>query len=485
MNAEPRPLALPQQFQWWGLIPTVAGLYALSLVTGLFSALLAGVPGLLWLVTGLSMILLPGDPRVTAYMALASVLGLLVSIPLLFMAGIGATLLLMLFCVACFVVAGRMSLVLPLTPEVVPEPDDDLRMQVKVGFDDAIMGYFLITAKVPGGAQAAQMCDEAIELGQVLEARGWLDHPEQLHLTPLAPDQVNAQSARCYGHSYERISFDSGFVPDPALPGAAEWSSYIPNRRTNAWMLRHPGPPRPWLLCVHGYRMGDVWIDFGLFKPGYLHKKLGLNLLMPTLPLHGPRKIGRLSGDYYLDGDLLDLLFAQSQALWDLRRWIAWLRANEVELSGGQEAKIGVYGVSLGGYNTGLLSGYESDLAFGVAAIPVIDFAETLWRVMPPPHRRYFEARGLTQERYRDLLRPVSPLTRPSLLAPDRRFVVGASADRIVPVAQPALLAKHWGVDVQWYQGSHISIGQEHEPRAALEAAIQRAGWEPERPPYI
>lgn len=476
---EPRPLVLPRQWQWWGLVPTATGLYALHLIGGVATALLAGIPGLLWLVTGLSMLLLPGDPRVTGYMALASVLGLVTAVPLVFAAGFGAALLFVLLSLACFVVAGRMSLLLALTPEVVPTPDEDLRMQVKVSLDEMVMGYFLIVARVPGGGRAARMCDEAAELGQVLEDRGWLDDPGGLHLAPLAPDQVHSRPARCYGFDYERIGFESGFVPDPALPGAAAWSAQLPNRRAFAWMLRHPGPPRPWLMCIHGYRMGEPWIDFGLFKPGLLHRRLGLNLIMPILPLHGPRRVGRQSGDHYLDGDLLDLLFAQSQALWDLRRWLAWLRASQ------PRPQIGVYGISLGGYNTGLLTGYESGIDFGVAAIPVTDFAETLWRVMPPPHRRYFEARGLTQERYRELLKPVSPLTRPTLLAPDRRFVIGASADRIVPVAQPALLARHWDVETQWYQGSHMSIAREREPGDALEEAIRRAGWEPGAQPWV
>lgn len=476
---EPTPLVPPRQWQWWGLVPVLAGFYALHLVAGPVTALLAGAPGLLWLVTGISLMLMPGDPRITGYMALASVFGVLASIPLVFAAGLGASLLIVLLSLASFVVAGRMSLALSPTPLSVPQPDGDLRMQAKVGFDEAIMGFFLIAARVPGGARAARMCDEAIELGHVIEHRGWLEKPEQMHLAPLAPDQIQSRAARCYGFDYECLSFDSGYQPDSSLPGAAQWSAHLPNRRSMAWMLRHPGPPRPWLLCVHGYRMGEAWIDFGLFKPGLLHKKLGLNLLMPILPLHGPRRIGRQSGDQYLDGDLLDLLFAQSQALWDLRRWLAWLRANQ------PRPQIGIYGVSLGGYNTGLLTGYESGIDFGVAAIPVTDFAETLWRVMPPPHRRYFEARGLSEARYRELLRPVSPLTLPSLLAPDRRFVVAANADRIVPVAQPTLLARHWGVETKWYQGSHMSIGNEREPREAIEEGIRRAGWEPAAQPWV
>src|SRR3546814_8174322 len=52
---------------------------------------------------------------------------------------------------------------------------------------------------------------------------------------------------------------------------------------------------------------------------------------------------------------MTDLVYAESQALWDLRRTLAWLRANE---SG---ARVGVYGISLGGYNAALLSGYRSE----------------------------------------------------------------------------------------------------------------------------
>lgn len=475
----PRPLLLPRQYQWWGLLPALAGLYALNLVEGPVTALLAGPPALLWIVTGLSMVLLRGDARVTAYMALGSVLAVLVSLPMVFAADLADGLLFGLFGLACFVVAGRVSLGETLTPEEVPEPDDDLRMQAKVGFDEAIMGYFLIAARVPGGALAERMCTEALELGHALEGRGWLEAPERLHAVPDAPERVNAQPGKRYGFDFERISFDSGFQPDSGLPGAERWASRYANQRASAWMLRHPGPTRPWLVCIHGYRMGETWMDFGLFKPEYLHKRLGLNVLMPVLPLHGPRRVGRKSGDLYLDGDLLDLLFAQSQALWDLRRWLAWLRSNE------DRPQIGVYGVSLGGYNTGLLGGYEDNLDFVIAGIPVSDFASVIWKVMPPPHRHYFEARGLDEARYRQLLRPVSPLTLPCRVARDRRFVVAATADRIVPPAQPAVLAAHWETQTRWYQGSHMSIGQEAEPGLTLEDAMRVAGWSTDSRPYV
>lgn len=464
-------LKLPQQWQWRGGVPLVAGLFGISLVCGIGGALFAGIPALFLILTGMCTLFIPGDVRVKAYMGLASVIGVLCAVPLLFISGFWSALLFTALCVASFVVAGRGSLIDELSPEVVPQPENDLRMQAKVGFDEAVMGFFLLSARVPSGHMAARMCDEALGLEELIRKRGWDHAPETMHKTPEAPSQVNAQTARCQGLDYERISFESEFVPDPDLPLTGEWLQHNRNNRANAWMLRHPGPPRPWLVCIHGYRMGEAWIDFGLFNPRLLHRRMGLNLLMPTLPLHGPRRIGRLSGGHYLDGNLLELVLAQSQALWDLRRWLAWLRDSE------DQPQIGVYGISLGGYNTGLLTGYERDLAFGVASIPVVDFAEVLWRVIPPVHKQYFEARGITEDHYRDLLRAVSPLTMPSRLPQDGRYVVAANADRIVPVGQPALLAQHWGVEARWYQGSHMSIAHEFEPRMTLEQAVKQAGW--------
>lgn len=461
----------PRRWDATALVPVFAGLLSFSMVEGPFGALFAGLPGLFWLATGFALLFLSGDRRVTGYMALSSLLGIAFALPVMLVSGFVDGLLFAFLGAAVFVVAGRAGLQGEPAPPSVPEPDQDLRMQAKVGFDEAVMGYFLISARLPTGEHARRMCDEALGLQTVLERRGWLDRPERMHAAPEAPKLLQAQTGRIYGFDFEQLSFDSEFEPDAALPGAALWSVKLPNQRTNAWVLRHSGPTRPWLVCIHGYRMGDAWLDFGLFRPGLLHHRLGLNLLIPTLPLHGPRRVGRRSGDQYLDGDLLDLLFAQSQALWDLRRWIAWLRASE------EARQIGLFGVSLGGYNTGLLSGYEAGLDFGVAVIPVTDFAEALWGVLPARHRQYFEAQGLTLDRYRQLLHPVSPMARPTKLGRDRRFVVAANADRIVPVGQPLKLAEHWEIPVNWYRGSHMSVGREYEPRLALEQAMQAAGW--------
>src|SRR3546814_17177621 len=94
--------------------------------------------------------------------------------------------------------------------------------------------------------------------------------------------------------------------------------------------------------------------------------------------------------------------------------------------------------------NAALLSGYDKELDFVVAGIPVVDLAQALWSFAPPGHRAYYAEHGLTEALYRNILKPVSPLTRAPLLDRDRLFIVGASADRIVVPDHPLQLARHW-----------------------------------------
>jgi hypothetical protein len=461
----------PRQWQWIALWPIAAGLFAIAQVGGVASAILAGMPGVFLLMSGMSLLLMPGDPRITGYMAVAGALGTALSLPLMFATGFFDGLVFGVLCAGSFIVAGRSGLFGEPVAAGAPLPDRDLRMQIKAGLDEVVIGYFLGAAKVPSGEQAARICGEAPKLQQALESRGWLEHPEGFHQKPEAPLHVNVQSARSSGLDYEQVRFDSEYLPPADLPGAEVWATHTATQRTAAWLFRHPGPARPWLLCIHGYRMGEPWIDFSLFAARVLHHRYGLNLLMPILPLHGPRRIGRLSGDGFLDGDPLDLLYAEAQALWDLRRWLAWLRANE------PAPRIGVYGVSLGGYNTALLSAYEDGLDFAVAGIPVVDLAAAIWRFIPPQHRRYFVGNGLEEARYREILRAVSPLTLRPRLPSERLHIFAATGDRLLPASHALALSRHWERPVHWYQGSHLSVRRELTPRTVLKTAMTEAGW--------
>ena len=464
-------LPVPKQWEPLSGIPIIAGLYWLLAAYGGDWLLLGLIPGSLMLMAGMALLLMPGDLRITQYMAAGGFLGVVLVPPALIFGGFGDALAGGLLAVATYLTAGRVAVAREPLNENVPAPDKTLLMDAKVALDEALLAYFVGTAQIPSGDEVTRVGETARKLEEALKANGWLDRPESLHSAPPAPERVYVQQARIYGRAYERLNFPSGFKVDPRLPGAEAWAAHQDNNQAAAWVMRHPGPPRPWLMCLHGYRMGEPWLDFYLFPPRWLHERLGLNLFMPVLPLHGPRRTGLRSGDQFLDGDPLDLLHAETQALWDMRRALAWLRSQE------EAARIGVLGYSLGGYNAALLAQYEKNLDFVVAGIPAVDFAAALWRHLPPQHRLYSSEHGLTQERYRQVLSPVSPLARPPLMERERLYLFAGVADRLVLPEQVLQLSAHWGVPIQWYQGSHLSFRSEPVVRGHIEAAMQRADW--------
>ncbi|AXQ29030.1 hypothetical protein D0B54_10175 [Solimonas sp. K1W22B-7] len=465
---EPTP---PRQWEPLSLVPILAGLCWLLPQEGWGWLLWALIPGILLLASGTALLLFPGDPRISAYMALGSAVGVLFFLPAWIAGSFGSAVLALAGSVAGFMTAGRAALLREPQPLEAPAPDTGPRMDIKVGMDEAVLGYFVGGARLPGAEQAQQVCRQAEQMLAVYRQRGFDRDPSLLHAAPPPPSSTNVQKARHRGQDYELLRFDSGFAPDAGLPGAAAWKGHAANNECHVRLLRHPGPPRPWLLCIHGYRMGDTWLDFSLFSPRWLHQRMGFNIIQPVLPLHGPRRGGARSGDHYLDGDPLDLVHAQSQALWDLRRSLAWLRHSE------GKPRVGVLGYSLGGYNTALLASYERQLDFAVAIIPVMDFASALMRFLPPAHLRYYRHYGLDEQRYREILQVVSPLARAPLLPRERLHVVAATADRIVLPQHPLMLGRHWNVPVTWYQGSHLSIRYEREPGQVLRHAALSAGW--------
>lgn len=461
----------PKQWEVLSWVPIVSGLYWLLAGEGGSWWFWAVLPGSLQLAAGVGLLVTPGGQRTLSLLAVGSGLGLLLLLPAWWAGGFGIALIAGVLSLLSFLVAGRLAVrQAPLYLGATP-PEASTRLDLKVAIDEFVLGYFVGTAKVPSGSAAARACEDVVQLEAAIQSRGWDRDAADLHPAPPAPEETYIDRARIRGLDYEVLRFDSAYSPPDEFPGAAAWRGLPNNGECQVRLLRHPGKPRPWLMCIHGYRMGVPWMDFGLFPPAALHQKLGLNLIMPVLPLHGARRAGLRSGDEYLDGDLANLFYAQSQALWDLRRTLAWLRANE------PGARVGVYGVSLGGYNTALLSTYEPELDFALAAIPVIDLAQALWSVSPSAHQAYFTQQGLTEARYRAVLQAVSPLSRPCLLPPERRFIVAATADRIVVPHHPLLLSRHWETPVQWYQGSHLSIRGEHEVRDLLKLALSRASW--------
>lgn len=297
--------------------------------------------------------------------------------------------------------------------------------------------------------------------------RGWLADPRGYHgdPPPLEPRELRHATSR--GIPYGHLVFTSDYAPHAGEPGRARWLGYAANRFGHAWVLEHPGAPRPWLICIHGYRMGFPLADFTAFPVRWLHHRLGLNLVFPVLPLHGPRRRGRRTGDGFLTGDYLDTVHLQAQAAWDIRRVLGWVRQAR------NAPAVGAYGLSLGGYTAALLASLTGDLDVVVCGVPATSHSAIARRNLPSFLVRATEWFGFAWERIDALLRVVSPLALPPRLPRERRFLYAGTADRLVPADGVCALWRHWDRPrIEWYQGSHVSFGWERPVRLLLREAL-------------
>ena len=307
---------------------------------------------------------------------------------------------------------------------------------------------------VPAPDVVRRAVDDALAMRDFLGTRGWFNDPTTYHRTPDAPTQVTLDEKTAWVSTrplrYQHLAYESGYEPHPGEPGRARWLAHEQNATFHAYVLEHPGPPRPWLVCVHGFGMGTPVVNLGGFDIHRLHEELGLNVLLPCLPYHGPRSANRMSGGELLQPDYLNVIHMFAQAVWDIRRSIAWLRHRGAE-------QIGLYGLSLGGYNVSLVSAMEQDLACVIAGIPAVDFVSLAQDNEPWLFRRYHDEFPTDWDVLRAITHVVSPLAFSPQIPVDRRFIFAGTADRVARPVQARALWRHWERPrIHWFSGGHV-----------------------------
>ncbi|MGD9622604.1 MAG: alpha/beta hydrolase family protein [Mycolicibacterium sp.] len=298
--------------------------------------------------------------------------------------------------------------------------------------------------------------------------KGWLENTEAFFAQPPALADVTVLKVKSRRHSHARIAFDSGYAPDPGEPGAQRWSSYAANNRGYGLMLRHP-EPRPWLVCIHGAEMGRAALDLALFRARHLHEDLGLNVLLPVLPMHGPRARGLPPGAVFPGEDVMDNVHAAAQAVWDVRRLLSWIRSME------PDSPIGLNSISLGGYVASLVASLENGLTCAILGVPVADLVQLLGR-----HAGL--ARDDPRRKTVALAEPIGAMISPLSMQPrvpiSGRFIYGGIADRLVqPREQVARLWEHWGKpEIVWYPGGHTGFFQARPVQRFIDDAVVQSG---------
>ena len=301
-----------------------------------------------------------------------------------------------------------------------------------------------------GDADLPAIEAETEEALSFYEGQGWLDDPLSVHVEKRVPRVVDARVLAWRQIRYERLVVDAGWRPHPDEPGAERWFQHDENRLAVFRLFEHQGAPRPWVICVHGTGMGANGVDFRGFEVPWLHRRLGLNVALPVLPLSAGR---RRRGEELVQFPTIK----QVQNLLALLGTASELRALVGILRGRGAPEITVTGVSLGGYVTGMAAATVPGVDRVIAGIPASDFQSLILHHVPPEERDEYR-RPL--ELGRQLHRVVSPLDLDPQVPPGQRFVYAGWYDEMVPLeAQAVPLWEAWGrPEHLWAHGSHVTL---------------------------
>lgn len=208
------------------------------------------------------------------------------------------------------------------------------------------------------------------------------------------------------------------------------------------------GMKSPAMILLHSlFSASDV---------GYVHwasvlNRLGWTAIFYDLPYHYRRRPqGTWSGELVFGGNLIRSAETIRQAVVETRMVARLARAAGA-------SRVGLWGMSLGGWVASLMICHEPDLACAWLVQPIPDVATAIW---DSPGgwviRRQMEARGLSREQASRMLPMVCPSSGKPKLPAEKILLVGGTHDRIARPGQMRALARDWG-------GAHYrEVGQGH-----------------------
>jgi alpha/beta hydrolase fold len=281
--------------------------------------------------------------------------------------------------------------------------------------------------------------------------------PAKSFPAPTEMPRVSSRPANRLARSMARgtvdnISFPSSFrAINPAM--RARWSALTANNVVHAQHWRHDDGPHPTLCVMHGF-MGSSYLANGRFFTLPWYYRSGYDVLMYTLPFHGPRaeKLSPFGGFGYFAGGLSGFAEAMAQAVHDFRSIIDYLRQTGVD-------RIALTGISLGGYTSALVASVDDRLEAVIPNCPVVTPA-TMFDEWFPANKLVGLGLRLSNISRDELAAGLSyhcPLNYRPVVPTDRRMIITGLGDRMAPPGQAEMLWKHWDrCALHWFPGSHV-----------------------------
>jgi len=174
--------------------------------------------------------------------------------------------------------------------------------------------------------------------------------------------------------------------------------------------------------------------------------------------------------NHMLSFEFMDTVHAFAQALWDIRRMIAWLRAEGA-------TRDGIYGLSAGAYTSALLSQFEP-LDLIIAGIPLVNIPDIFDGHTPADMRTLGGEQRLPSDDMRAVFKVISPISYSPSPPANRRFIYAGVEDRVTPPAQALALWESWGQpDLEWFEGGHVSFFWSPRVEAFVHRCLADSGF--------
>ncbi|KUI22526.1 peptidase [Mycobacterium sp. GA-1285] len=317
----------------------------------------------------------------------------------------------------------------------------------------------LATTMLPalaGGLRRSQSRAEREQLQFYAELASAKD-PVQSFPAPTSPPRVASRAANPLAEwiakgQVQNIRFDSGFEAiNPAL--REQCRGFERNNVVHAQHWRHDDGPHPTLCLIHGF-MGSPYLFNGLFFSLPWFFRSGYDVLLYTMPFHGPRaeKGSPFSGYGFFANGFSGFAEAMAQAVHDFRSVVDYLEFTGVD-------RIALTGMSLGGYTSALIAAIDNRIQAVIPNVPVVAPDRTVDEWFPA--NKVVGLRNLLTGTDAELMGAAtlfsSPLNYAPLVPKNRRLIITGLGDRLAPPEQAEMLWEHWDrCAFHWFPGNHI-----------------------------
>lgn len=256
---------------------------------------------------------------------------------------------------------------------------------------------------------------------------------------------------------------------NPALRD--EVSAFRQNRDGYLFLWRHDARrPRPVVLCVHGFQMGEPRRAMNLFRVSKLFRA-GLDVALFVQPHHWRRAEhprNPFAQNFINPHDVPLTIEALGQAVWDLRSACRLLE----DLG---YADIGLIGASLGGYVSALYAALDASPAFVFVAVPALRLDRTL---QPRAHKLGFRVDERLRRLTREALRVVAAAEYAPRIPVENIGVVYHAGDRITDVEYTREWVARWRIpNVTALNGGHWAVFDGKARGRAWYAWLNRFGF--------